>query len=148
MPLYEYECDACGQRFEVIQKFSDPAPAACRLCGKGPVHRQASSPAIQFKGSGFYITDYAQKGRSDPSSTTSSDKGTDGAKSDSSATASTDGSKSKSDVAWGDSAKSDSSKAKSDSSKSDSSKSDSAKSDAGASSPKPSTSGASKESKE
>jgi putative FmdB family regulatory protein len=148
MPLYEYECDACGQRFEVIQKFSDPAPEACRLCGKGPVHRQASSPAIQFKGSGFYITDYAQKGRSDPSSTTSSDKGTDGAKSDSSATASTDGSKSKSDVAWGDSAKSDSSKAKSDSSKSDSSKSDSAKSDAGASSPKPSTSGASKESKE
>jgi putative FmdB family regulatory protein len=149
MPLYEYECDACGQRFEVIQKFSDPAPEACRLCGKGPVHRQASSPAIQFKGSGFYITDYAQKGRSDPSSTTSSDKGTDGAKSDSSATASTDGSKSKSDVAWGDSAKSDSKSdsAKSDSSKSDSSKSDSAKSDAGASSPKPSTSGASKESK-
>jgi len=122
MPLYEYECDACGQRFEVIQKFSDPAPEACRLCGKGPVHRQASSPAIQFKGSGFYITDYAQKGRSDPSSTTSSDKGTDGAKSDSSATASTDGSKSKSDVAWGDSAKSDSSKAKSDSSKSGASK--------------------------
>jgi len=148
MPLYEYECDVCGQRFEVIQKFSDPAPDACRLCGKGPVHRQASSPAIQFKGSGFYITDYAQKGRSDPSSTTSPDKGTDGAKSDSSATASTDGSKSKSDVAWGDSAKSDSSKTKSDSSKSDSSKSDSAKSDAGASSPKPSTSGASKESKE
>jgi putative FmdB family regulatory protein len=149
MPLYEYECDACGQRFEVIQKFSDPAPEACRLCGKGPVHRQASSPAIQFKGSGFYITDYAQKGRSDPSSTTSSDKGTDGAKSDSSATASTDGSKSKSDVAWGDSAKSDSKSdsAKSDSSKSDSSKSDSAKSDAGPSSPKPSTSGASKESK-
>ncbi len=150
MPLYEYECDACGQRFEVIQKFSDPAPEACRLCGKGPVHRQASSPAIQFKGSGFYITDYAQKGRSDSSSTTSSDKGTDGAKSDSSATASTDGSKSKSDVAWGDSAKSDSSKsdgAKSDGAKTDSAKTDSAKSDAGASSPKPSTSGASKESK-
>jgi putative FmdB family regulatory protein len=65
MPLYEYECDACGQRFEIIQKFSDPAPDACPHCGKGPVHRQFSSPAIQFKGSGFYITDYAQKGKSD-----------------------------------------------------------------------------------
>jgi putative FmdB family regulatory protein len=63
MPLYEYECDACGQRFELIQKFSDPAPAACVKCGKGPVHRQPSSPAIQFKGSGWYVTDYAQKGK-------------------------------------------------------------------------------------
>ena len=53
MPLYEYECDACGQRFEVIQKFSDPAPDACRKCGKGPVQRLMSSPAIQFKGSGL-----------------------------------------------------------------------------------------------
>jgi putative FmdB family regulatory protein len=60
MPLYEYQCDACGQRFEIIQKYSDPAPDACRKCGKGPVHRLASSPAIQFKGSGFYITDYAK----------------------------------------------------------------------------------------
>ena len=63
MPLYEYQCDACGQRFEVIQKFSDPSPDACEKCGKGPVHRQQSSPAIQFKGSGWYITDYAQKGK-------------------------------------------------------------------------------------
>ena len=61
MPLYEYQCDACGQRFEVIQKFTDPAPDACRKCGKGPVHRLASSPAIQFKGTGWYITDYAKK---------------------------------------------------------------------------------------
>ena len=60
MPLYEYQCDACGQRFEVIQKFTDPAPEACRKCGKGPAHRLASSPAIQFKGTGFYITDYAK----------------------------------------------------------------------------------------
>lgn len=64
MPLYEYECEACGQRFELIQKFSDPAPDACVKCGKGPVERQKSSPAIQFKGSGFYITDYARKGGS------------------------------------------------------------------------------------
>ena len=62
MPLYEYECDACGGRFEVIQKFSETTEQ-CRVCGKGPVRRLMSSPAIQFKGSGFYITDYAQKGK-------------------------------------------------------------------------------------
>ncbi len=67
MPLYEYECEACGQRFEVIRKFSDEPLAICEACGKGPVNKLPSSPAIQFKGSGFYITDYAQKGRSDGS---------------------------------------------------------------------------------
>jgi putative FmdB family regulatory protein len=72
MPLYEYECDACGGRFELIQKFSDPAPDACRTCGKGPVQRLASSPAIQFKGSGWYITDYARKGGSEEGSGKSS----------------------------------------------------------------------------
>jgi putative FmdB family regulatory protein len=60
MPLYEYQCDACGQRFEVIQKFSDPPVETCRACG-GPVKKLLSSPAIQFKGSGWYITDYARK---------------------------------------------------------------------------------------
>jgi len=66
MPLYEYECDACGERFEVIQKsFSDPPPDSCAKCGKGPVRRLISSPAIQFKGSGFYITDYAQKAKAE-----------------------------------------------------------------------------------
>jgi putative FmdB family regulatory protein len=57
MPLYEYECGACGHRFEKIQKFSDPLEDTCPTCG-GPVHKLMSSPAIQFKGSGFYITDY------------------------------------------------------------------------------------------
>jgi putative FmdB family regulatory protein len=65
MPLYEYQCDACGGRFEIIQKFSDPPPEACKVCGKGPVQRLLSSPAIQFKGSGWYITDYARKGGSE-----------------------------------------------------------------------------------
>lgn len=65
MPIYEYECDACGQRFEVIKKFSDPPADTCAICGEGPVHRLLSSSAIQFKGSGWYITDYAQKGKSD-----------------------------------------------------------------------------------
>jgi putative FmdB family regulatory protein len=64
MPLYEYVCDACRHRFEIIQKFSDGPPDACPSCGKGPVVRQLSSPAIQFKGSGWYVTDYAGKGKS------------------------------------------------------------------------------------
>jgi putative FmdB family regulatory protein len=68
MPLYEYECDACGRRFEVIQKFSDPPIETCESCSKGPVRRLLSSPAIQFKGSGWYITDYAKKGKSDGAS--------------------------------------------------------------------------------
>jgi putative FmdB family regulatory protein len=60
MPLYEYLCDACGHKFEKIQKFSDPLESTCPKCG-GAVHKLMSSPAIQFKGSGFYITDYAKK---------------------------------------------------------------------------------------
>jgi putative FmdB family regulatory protein len=63
MPLYEYECDACGGRFEVIQKFSDTT-TECRRCGNGPVRRLMAAPAFQFKGTGWYITDYAQKGKS------------------------------------------------------------------------------------
>ena len=61
MPLYEYQCEACGQRFEKIQKFSDPPLEVCAKCGQGPIHKLLSSPAIQFKGSGWYITDYAKK---------------------------------------------------------------------------------------
>jgi putative FmdB family regulatory protein len=70
MPLYEYECDACGQRFEVIRKFSESVLDACTLCGKGPVRRLMSSPAIQFKGTGWYITDYSSKGKPSPESST------------------------------------------------------------------------------
>ena len=64
MPLYEYECEACKHRLEIIQKFSDGPPEACPKCGKGPLLRQQSSPAIQFKGTGWYVTDYAGKGKS------------------------------------------------------------------------------------
>ena len=60
MPLYEYQCDACGHRFEVIQKFSDPPLESCPKCG-GAVHKLQSAPAFQLKGSGWYITDYAKK---------------------------------------------------------------------------------------
>jgi len=60
MPLYEYECDACAHRFEVIQKLSDPLIEKCPVCG-GSVHKLQSAPAFQFKGSGWYVTDYARK---------------------------------------------------------------------------------------
>ena len=81
MPLYEYECEAeNGRRFEIIQKFSDEILTVCPTCG-GPVRKLISSPAIQFKGSGFYITDYARKSGTDagkeskgsPTSSSSSD---------------------------------------------------------------------------
>jgi putative FmdB family regulatory protein len=61
MPLYEYLCGSCGHRFERIQKFSDAPLTECPSCG-GPVEKLPSSPAIQFKGSGWYITDYAKSG--------------------------------------------------------------------------------------
>lgn len=60
MPLHEYECEACGHRFEVIQKFSDPPIETCPKCG-GKVHKLISSPAFHLKGSGWYVTDYARK---------------------------------------------------------------------------------------
>jgi putative FmdB family regulatory protein len=63
MPLYEYQCDACANRFEVIQQYKDAPIEICPKCG-GAVKKLLSSPAIQFKGSGWYITDYARKGES------------------------------------------------------------------------------------
>jgi putative FmdB family regulatory protein len=73
MPLYEYQCESCQTRFERIQKFSDPPVDVCPACGKGPVRKLLSSPAIQFKGSGFYITDYAKKSSSEAGSKSSSE---------------------------------------------------------------------------
>jgi len=63
MPLYEYECEACGHRFEVIQKFSDAPIEKCPVCGSA-VHKLQSAPAFQFKGTGWYVTDYAKSGSS------------------------------------------------------------------------------------
>jgi putative FmdB family regulatory protein len=73
MPLYEYECEACQKRFEKIQKYTDAPPDVCPHCGKGPIKKLFSSPAIQFKGSGFYITDYAKKSTSEAGSKSSSE---------------------------------------------------------------------------
>ncbi len=62
MPLYEYECQACHHRFEQIQRYSDPLVKKCPACGRKRVKKLLSSPAIQFKGTGWYITDYQRKG--------------------------------------------------------------------------------------
>jgi putative FmdB family regulatory protein len=72
MPLYEYECKKCHRRFERIQKFSDPHLKKCPECG-GAVEQLLSAPAVQFKGSGWYVTDYAKKSSAPASS--SADKG-------------------------------------------------------------------------
>ena len=72
MPLYEYECKKCHHRFERIQKFSDPYVKKCPDCG-GPVELVVSAPAVQFKGSGWYVNDYAKK--SSGSSSASGDSG-------------------------------------------------------------------------
>jgi putative FmdB family regulatory protein len=63
MPLYEYECDVCGHRFELIQKFSDAPVEKCPKCG-GTVHKLQSAPAFHLKGTGWYATDYAKKDQS------------------------------------------------------------------------------------
>jgi len=63
VPLYEYRCKSCGHTFEKIQSFSAPEEKECPAC-HGEVERLISAPAIQFKGSGWYVSDYANKGKS------------------------------------------------------------------------------------
>jgi putative FmdB family regulatory protein len=65
MPLYEYLCESCQRRFERIRKFSDPPIDVCPVCGNGPVKKLLSAPAIQFKGTGWYVTDYTKRTGSD-----------------------------------------------------------------------------------
>lgn len=60
MPMYEYLCANCGKRFELIQKFADAPLTMHEECGGGPVERLISAPALQFKGTGWYVTDYAK----------------------------------------------------------------------------------------
>ena len=76
MPLYEYQCDACGHRFEHIQKFSDPLLTVCPECD-GTIRKLVSSPAIKFKGTGWYVTDYAKKGTGDTAAS-EAEKSSDG----------------------------------------------------------------------
>lgn len=79
MPLYEYRCKNCQHHFEIIQKFSDDPVRVCPQCGKEAVEQLISPPAIQFKGSGWYVTDYAHKSMSDPAhKSTSSESSSSG----------------------------------------------------------------------
>ena len=83
MPLYEYECQKCGHRFEKIQKFSDKMVKKCPECGS-KVEQMISAPAVQFKGSGWYVTDYANKSHA-PSEGSADSKKDEKSKSDGSA---------------------------------------------------------------
>jgi putative FmdB family regulatory protein len=88
MPIYEFECRKCKDRLEVFQKMNDKPPAKCRKCG-GKLEKQVSASAIQFKGSGWYVTDYAGNGRkaaekaeSDSASASSNDTASEDKKSE------------------------------------------------------------------
>ena len=61
MPIYEYECGACGERQEFIQKFSDPQKRKCPLCGALKLKRLVSAAAFHLKGDGWYVTDFRDK---------------------------------------------------------------------------------------
>lgn len=60
MPIYEYECQSCGQRFDAMQKFTDDPLTECKSCN-GALRKLMGTPALQFKGTGWYVTDYAGK---------------------------------------------------------------------------------------
>jgi putative FmdB family regulatory protein len=120
MPLYEYECKKCHHRFEKIQKFSDKMVKKCPECG-GHVEQMISAPAVQFKGSGWYVTDYAKKSASPGSS--------GGGDSESKGNKDTKEDKSKSDGSKSNGAKSENSKSESASKESSSKDSTSKKSD-------------------
>jgi putative FmdB family regulatory protein len=79
MPNYEYLCENCGHRFEQIRKFSDKPLRKCPECG-GIIEQVISAPAVQFKGSGWYVTDYAKKGAASAGSSSSSSEGDSGTK--------------------------------------------------------------------
>lgn len=78
MPIYEYKCESCQERFEMLQKFSDDPLTECILCHGGPVKKLMSASAFVLKGSGFYVNDYAsgsRKGGSEKSSTSGGSAG-------------------------------------------------------------------------
>ena len=101
MPLYEYQCTECGARVEVLQKLSDPPLDTCTTCGSA-VTKLLSAPAFQFKGSGWYVTDYGSKKDTSSNGGSSADadgkKSSEKAKSDSSATKESSDSKKESPI--------------------------------------------------
>ncbi len=82
MPIYEYKCKKCGHRLEKIQMFSDKPLKKCPECG-GPLEKLISASSVQFKGSGWYVTDYAKKGSSTATSSASSSSESDAGKKES-----------------------------------------------------------------
>lgn len=117
MPLYEYQCQECAETLEVVQRFSDEPQTICPSCG-GVLKKLISSPAIRFKGSGFYLTDYG-KGTAGPTSRTpGGNGGSDAPSANDSSSASASSDSTKSDPAKPGASKTDS--AKSDAPKSSS----------------------------
>lgn len=110
MPLYEYQCKKCGHRFEKIQKFSDKPVKKCPECG-GAVEQVISAPAVQFKGSGWYVTDYAKKPSSGSSSGNSASGSSSSNNGDSAKTETKSESKSESSAKKEDKPKAESKKA-------------------------------------
>ena len=83
MPIYEYVCEKCGQSMEAIQRLADAPLEECPKCG-GKLRKKVSAPAFQFKGTGWYVTDYARKGESGKSSSSSSSESSSSSSDDSS----------------------------------------------------------------
>ncbi|HVC46207.1 MAG TPA: FmdB family zinc ribbon protein [Terracidiphilus sp.] len=137
MPLYAYRCTKCGHRLEKIQSFASEPLTECPKC-HGPLERPLTAPALQFKGAGWYVNDYAGKAKSAPDSTSSDSASSDSASSDSASAA-----KPKTDAAAASSdskpAASDSKSASSDASSSKSSGSSSSTSSSGSSAPSTTT---------
>jgi putative FmdB family regulatory protein len=126
MPIYEYECKKCHHRFEKIQKFSDPHVKKCPECG-GPIEQVITAPAVQFKGTGWYVTDYAKKSGSMGSSSngepSKNDSGSSSSDSgDSSSSSSKDSNKDSNNKDSGKESKSKDSSSKDSGSKSEKSK--------------------------
>ncbi len=132
MPMYEYLCANCGKRFELIQKFVDAPLTVHEECGGGPVERLISAPALQFKGTGWYVTDYAKGNGAGPKAGSEGKEKSEG----SSESSKSESSKSESSKSEGKSEGSKSEASSSEGSKSESGKSSSTSSPAPASSQK------------
>ena len=115
MPLYEYQCKKCKHRFEKIQSFSDAPIKKCPSCGAKAVEKLFSAPAVHFKGSGFYVTDYAKKSSSEGSSSSEAKSESKGAGKDGGSGSSEKSSETKASDSSGSKDKSSSSESKSSS---------------------------------
>lgn len=96
MPLYEYRCESCGHEFEELQKFSDKPIKKCPECRALKVKRLVSKTSFQLKGEGWYVTDYARKGKEGDSGSNGKSKKTEGSKSSEKSEAKPKGGKGKS----------------------------------------------------